>query len=784
MIQILGIREFTDKNTGEPRLYDAFHEKNWRVPDIFDLFANLDAYMGMIPEDMRWNLFYTVANCTDEKRVFLSQDVIPLDIDGIDAGTEGKVVAAVCTELKLNPKEVGITYSGNGIHILIGLATPLTANYIEEHKHYYRALCGRVNLALFESGIAGKADTTVFSKARILRLPNTKNIKKDKATKQATLVNGTIKKLNVTLIELSDIPEVQKGEHIHPRALIRMPDPDRVAIEKECSFIARCKEQPESVSEPEWYAMLSIVGRFKDGDNLVHEYSKGHSGYSEARTDMKLQHALEASGPRTCENISQFNEGCRTCPHFRRITSPIQIVGESTIRTKETGFYEIIVDKNGNTRVGKPSYDDLERWFKTNYDYVTIEEGQTTMVYNSTFWEEIPSLRVHKFAEDNFNPSPTTSMCLEFENKLKRMHPVSVKEFTVSDMLNFKNGVLKLDTGTLVPHSRDYKFTYCIPYAYEPKGDCPTFKKFIKDVSCNDPEIEKLLVEYVGYCISSTSPELIQKCALLHGEGSNGKSVLLSLMREMVGAQNCAAIGLDSLRKESHRYQLMNKLFNACAETPTNAFLDSEIFKSMVSGDDIEVRRLYGDPMMWKCTTKLMFACNDLPFNGDFSHGLYRRLIIIPFNNIFSHEKGNLDPTILGKLLEERSDIFKYCLDQFKDTIARGYKFPESLKVKEELEDYREMGDVVGRFVLTMCETDASATNELISLESVFKLFVLWCKENEQGTISYGSFSRRFGRVLQRVLPKVEKARPRVNENTGGRGTAYKNLRILASTSF
>ena len=87
MIQILGLRSFTTKE-GKTKNYDAFHEKEWRAKSLLDLFENIDEHIEKIPEKDRWNIFYTVNNCTEDKRDFLSNSVIYFDIDsGIDKQT-------------------------------------------------------------------------------------------------------------------------------------------------------------------------------------------------------------------------------------------------------------------------------------------------------------------------------------------------------------------------------------------------------------------------------------------------------------------------------------------------------------------------------------------------------------------------------------------------------------------------------------------------------------------------------------------------------------------------
>jgi hypothetical protein len=88
-----------------------------------------------------------------------------------------------------------------------------------------------------------------------------------------------------------------------------------------------CKEDAETLPEPEWHAMLSILGRCEDGEELAHEWSEPYPGYSEAETDKKLTHALEDAGPVTCQRVWDLTGGeyCKGCELWEVITSPINI---------------------------------------------------------------------------------------------------------------------------------------------------------------------------------------------------------------------------------------------------------------------------------------------------------------------------------------------------------------------------------------------------------------------------------------------------------------------------
>ncbi|MBW2044466.1 MAG: hypothetical protein JRI96_06210 [Deltaproteobacteria bacterium] len=79
-----------------------------------------------------------------------------------------------------------------------------------------------------------------------------------------------------------------------------------------CDFIRWCKEQPENVPEPLWYALISnLVSIRPGGYTLCHQFSKGHPKYNARETDAKILHALDSCGPHTCEYIKKNGFRCQ-----------------------------------------------------------------------------------------------------------------------------------------------------------------------------------------------------------------------------------------------------------------------------------------------------------------------------------------------------------------------------------------------------------------------------------------------------------------------------------------
>lgn len=117
MIQVLGYREYFNKTK---EAWDVKHVifEECQPKSIADLFENHKSYLELIPEDERYNLHYTLADCYKAPRLFKSQNVIPFDIDDIDTSKLDSYIALVSDGLSIPFTEMGITFSGHGLHFL------------------------------------------------------------------------------------------------------------------------------------------------------------------------------------------------------------------------------------------------------------------------------------------------------------------------------------------------------------------------------------------------------------------------------------------------------------------------------------------------------------------------------------------------------------------------------------------------------------------------------------------------------------------------------------------
>lgn len=775
-VKLIGLRDYAKKDGSLSKKEVYF--RGAEASSVLELFQNLDHYLSFVPVDERYNVYYTASSILEGKgRVFESQEIIPFDIDGIDIDRLSEYLPVVVEALKCDPERISIVYTGNGIHVIIMTDDPFHYDdYFNETRALYKALCGDINVALKIAGLTGQADSSVWSGARLLRCPNTKNIKPNKTEKNAIFLVNKLAPQEYALEVKAGVPFMEVGDDYMSHTMFkRLHPPDPKSVIEGCDFLKWCRDNQNEVSEPQWYGMISILAHLPDGRELCHDFSKDHEDYNPDMTNHKVEQALAFSGPRTCHNISTLWDGCPACPNFAKCKSPIQLRGEQYLQTKDTGFYYVSLNDSGVEKK-IPAYGDLCSHFEHTHPYITHEEGRMIFLWNEGVWSDASKVYIDAFAESNFKPAPTNGMVSEFAGKLTRRNLRNNLWFSsIENLINFKNGVLDLKTRELLPHSPDYPFRYKLPFDYDPDATCPRFDLYLQEVTKGDSELVQLLLEYMAYALAGLPSEIGQKALILTGDGANGKSVLLDLLKHMAGYGNYSTLYMGSeINKMENRYQLDGKLFNISEEVPEKALVDSSIFKSLVTGGEVQARKLYCDAYSMKTNAKIIMACNELPATSDLSHGIFRRLLIVPFNAKFT--RTNMDVNLRHKLYAEASGIFNRVLIALDQFLARG-EFQQSVAVDRAIDSYKEDNDDVLQF---FCDELMPSKGQRIPLMDVYRRYRNYCEDRGmQRGKSLNIFSKRLRRSvgddsISRVNHSGKKATCLINfafiDNDGGIG--------------
>ncbi len=716
---------------------------NFTGSSVMSLFMHNEDVINKIPESERFNLHYTLCEChqDDKPRQFYRQNIIPFDIDGVDTSRIDDYLEPVLDVLGVHRSDTGIVNSGNGLHFLIGLETYIEdAGYFKDTKEVYKTICSRINTRLKNLGLPGEADSMIWSAGHTLRLPGTKNIKtletgyKNKnSVKDCVLLQRIINPLPETSIyTIAKLPEIKPEQTMKVESVpLGGTFPvDNKGVLNGCDFIKWCKESPDQVNEPLWHALISNLARLENGRELVHQYSQGHADYDYDVTEEKIDATIAGSPPITCETIQYRGFDCTKCKNFLKCKSPISIRSEQFIKTKESGFREMVQSKSGDLVRGKVATDDLVKYFEQQHSYI-VSQSKSCYTWTGTHWEMLEDVFIENFAERYIEPSPRNNEVAEFTKKVLRRNVVTEEWFTSSTegKLNLKNGVYELKTDIMVPHSKDFGFEYCLDYDYDMHAKCPRWLQFIEEVTLNRESIGRVLQEFMGYAFSNDECEY-DKALILSGYGANGKSKFINIFQALAGENNSyTGYTMDALKKENNVVNLRGKLFNLSEETPTKSIAESSTFKNLVSGGTTTGRLLYKNSITFTNKAKIIMAANELPYSNDGTYGFTRRLIIIPFDARFTKELGNRDTKIVDKLKLELPGILNWVIEGYRRLQKQG-DFTYSEELDGELEEYSELNDPVKVFVKENLFVKEWHTNgDGIMADRLYRLWTNYCED-------------------------------------------------------
>jgi P4 family phage/plasmid primase-like protien len=748
MIQILAIREFYSEKQKKQIKAEVWFDKGIRAPSVEAIFADpYSIFADKVLPSERWNMYYTVAECLEQKgRQLLKQHHIPFDIDKIEVtikkdGTidyEPLIFMAkiACEAIGVNYEECGILFSGGGVQIIVGTTNTITSDtYFDEVRHHFKAICDRITLRIMQAGLKGEADHSVWSPARLMRMPMTENRKPDRQPRQSHILNATIVRTDFDLRKASGLPDVPTHEQISSALADSFPTPDVKEVmhaDRGCKFLTWAANFPEKVSESEWYAQLSIVGRFPDGRKLAHKMSEGHPGYSYAEADQKITQALESSGPRTCKNINGVSGGkCQGCKHNgTKLVSPLLIEGEDHVKTAKQGFHNFFLGEDGKIKKGKPDIEGLQKWFRRENKYRSVMSASVIYLWNGTHYEEYEKDRLLQYAQEHFDPKPNKAIREEFFEFVRLQDMVKADWFadSIQGKMNFKNGVFDVKSGVLVPHSMEYGFRAVLPCDYDPNAKAPRFEQFIGEVTQNRESLIHILQEFLGYIFANDGCKY-EKVLILLGTGSNGKSKFIELVRALASKQGFSSLSVKDMLNDQNRYLMEGKIVNIAEENSKDAFKETELIKNFASGGEIRVKRLYSQPYEYQNRTKLIMSCNKAPNSSDDTYGFYRRLLFVPFDADFTDELGNKDVNLLDKMLAELPGIFNWIMEGYL-RLNKQAKFTQSDESKRALLKYQSDTNSIMAWANDYIEFEPTGQAH-VNRQEIYNDYVSFCEQQK-----------------------------------------------------
>jgi len=325
-------------------------------------------------------------------------------------------------------------------------------------------------------------------------------------------------------------------------------------------------------------------------------------------------------------------------------------------------------------------------------------------------------------------------------------------------LFNCENGVLDLNSSNfdLMPHDPNQRLISLAPVVYDPTAKCPNFLKFIYQILDDDDDLVRTMQVWFGYCLTGDIRE--QKLPILHGEGNNGKSTLVTTILEIMGKQYGDTAPHNFLMEKSREehptelYNLMGKRLMVANESEETKTLRLALVKSLTGDDFITARRMRGDFFTFRRTSKLILVTNNLPNIKENSRAMRRRLMVVPFNVVIPDDE--IDKDLGHQLLAEKSGILNWLLDGLKYWRAHGIFEPEAVKIATD--KFHEDSNTFGEFLDECCEL---GPEERISRAEVRVLYGNWSDKNKGMKLNPQALYERI-----RKVPHISEYRTRSGE--------------------
>ena len=218
--------------------------------------------------------------------------------------------------------------SGHGLHLYWAFSE-------EVPRDQWIPLADRLKQVCVTQKLA--ADPNVFDAARMLRVPESYNVKTDPPKKVALATLAAPIEVAVMRealgVDEDAVTETKAPANFEFDPLKGVLDADmfysfaRVAKRslkgEGCKQIADCLQNRATLSEPRWFNILSVAKFCKDNATAVHLVSKGHPDYSPAAVERKIAHI---KGPHGCDKFAEnYSKGCVKCPHKGKIKGPREL---------------------------------------------------------------------------------------------------------------------------------------------------------------------------------------------------------------------------------------------------------------------------------------------------------------------------------------------------------------------------------------------------------------------------------------------------------------------------
>lgn len=399
-------------------------------------------------------------------------------------------------------------------------------------------------------------------------------------------------------------------------------------------------------------------------------------------------------------------------------------------------------------------------------------------IWNGVYWRKVTDVEIEHYAketvkglldevDDHREPAEFYEFCALSQQARMVRNMVSLaasdpRVFVPAAELDNKphllcvqNGVVDLRTGEMTAPRKDLYITRVAGCEYRVGAGAPLFRKVVRDVFQDDQGMADFFARLIGY--SAIGDPVEDVMVIAHGNGSNGKSTVLGTVREAFGTYARAAdaatfvgdgrSGSAGGGPREDLLRLKGSRFVYVSEPDEQGELKEGSVKAMSGGDATVARGVHGrDSVEFEPTWVAFMPTNHKPIVKGSDHGIWRRLVLLPFLRNFDDEPNVKDENLKQKLKGEMEGVLTWIVEGAQAYLTQGLAQPASVRAARD--QYRSQMDLLSEWVDECCITGPECG------ESVKNLWLSWESwARERGMLLYIKSSIALGRRLDQRFP-------------------------------
>ena len=327
------------------------------------------------------------------------------------------------------------------------------------------------------------------------------------------------------------------------------------------------------------------------------------------------------------------------------------------------------------------------------------------------------------------------------------------------NMLNTPLGTYDLAKGTggMHPHNAEDYVTKVTNYAPGDDG-ADIWKDAIELFFCGDAELISYVQAMVG--MAAVGKVYQEHMIIAYGGGANGKSTFWNAIFRVLGSY-AGKISAEALTMNCKRNvkpemaELKGKRLIIASELEEGTRLNTAIVKQLCSTDEIEAEKKYKDPFYFVPSHTLVLYTNHLPKVGANDDGIWRRLIVIPFNAKIT---GKSDIKNYADYLVDEAGpaIMKWIVEGAEKAIGTHFQTDLPQAVRDAIDHYRDSNDWLGQFLEEHCDLDPSYEEKSSELYQAYRVACMQSGEFIRSTADF------YGALEKAGFPKRRKNNARM----------------------